>query len=228
MQPTIVPVHATPLGVIPLAEAAKWNVAVAEIVTRRAAAQIPGERPGTDPLVRPGTDPLVRLGTDDAMTWKEPPVQAMMSEILRGIAWMARSVNSFAPGQFESLTLQARAAYVIVSQDGALGARNHPMSAWTGIYCIEAPEPAAERSDSGRLRIYETRMYAMFADATTDTMVLPFRPGHHGYQLAPGMLAIFPGGVMYEIAPVRGAGRLLALTVQARFVAPGQKGVSGW
>lgn len=220
MQPTIVPIHATPLGVIPLPEAAKWNTAVAAIVTRRAAAQVA--------RASPGADPLVCLGTDDTMTWSEEPMRAMTAEILRGIAWMARGVNRFAPGEFESLVLQARAAYLIVNRDGALGARNHPMSAWTGVYCVEAPEPAADRADSGRLRIYETRMHAMFADATTDTMAFPYRPGHYGYQLAPGALAVFPGGVMYEIAPVRGAGRLLALTVQARFVAPGQKGVSGW
>ncbi|HEX3843351.1 MAG TPA: hypothetical protein VHV80_03230 [Steroidobacteraceae bacterium] len=220
MQPTIVPIHATPLGVIPLPEASKWNAAVAEIVTRRAAAEVTRGSPGADPLVR--------IGTDDVLAWGEEPVRAMLAEILRGIAWMARSVNRFAPGEFESFALQARATYLIVNRDGALGARNHPMSAWTGVYCVEAPEPAAERTDSGRLRLYESRMYAMFADATTDTMALPYRPGHHGCQLAPGELAIFPGGAMYEIAPVRGAGRLLALTVQARCVAPGQKGVSGW
>jgi hypothetical protein len=220
MQPTIVPIHATPLGVTPLPEAAKWNAAVAEIIARRAAAELAADGPGGDPLAR--------VGTDDALAWGEEPVRAVLAEILRGIAWMARSVNSFAPGSFESLALQARATYLIVNRDGALGARNHPMSAWTGIYCVEAPEAAAERTDSGRLRLYETRMYGMFADATTDTMALPYRPGHHGCQLAAGELAIFPGGAMYEIAPVRGAGRLLALTVQARFVAPGQKGVSGW
>lgn len=219
MQPSVAPIHATPLGVVPLPEAAKLNAAVAQIVTRRAA---------TDVSRGPGSSPLVLVGTDDAMTWVEEPMQAMMAEILRGIAWMARSVNRFPPGEFESLTLQARAAYVIVNRDGGLGARNHPMSAWTGIYCVEAPEPAAERIDSGRLRIYEPRMYPMFADVTTDTMVLPFRPGHHGYDLAPGVLALFPGGAMYEIAPVRGPGRLMALTVQARFLAPGQKGVPGW
>lgn len=220
MKPTIVPIHATPLGVVPLPEAAKWNAAVAEIVMRRAAAEGAGG-------IR-GTDPLVRVGTDDVMTWSDDPMRAMLAEILRGIAWMARSVNHFGPEEFESLALQARAAYLIVNRDGALGARNHAMSAWTGVYCVEAPEPAAERADSGRLRIYETRMYPMFADATTDTMVLPYRPGHYGYQLAPGVLVVFPGGAMYEIAPVRGAGRLLALTVQARFVVPGQKGVPGW
>ncbi|MGH8200268.1 MAG: hypothetical protein ACREVO_07870 [Steroidobacteraceae bacterium] len=220
MQPTIVPIHATPMGVVPLPEAAKWNGAVGGIVTRRAAAEVSqGD---------PRCGPLVRVGTEDAMTWNEEPMRAMMAEILRGIAWMARNVNRFAPGEFESLALQARAAYLIVNRDGGLGARNHPMSAWTGIYCIEAPEPAPERTDSGRLRVYESRMYTMFADATTDTMVLPFRPGHHGYHLDPGTLVIFPGGAMYEIAPVRGAGRLLALTVRARFVAPGQTEVSRW
>jgi len=221
MQPTIVPIHATPMGVIPLPEAARWNTPVAEIVTRRAAADVSRASPGS-----PG--PLVQVGTEDTMTWNEAPMRSVMAEILRGIAWMARSVNRFAPGEFDSFALQARATYLIVNRDCGLGIRNHPMSAWTGIYCVEAPEPAAERTDSGRLRVYESRLYTMFADATTDTMVLPFRPGHYGYDPAPGVLVIFPGGALYEIAPVRGAGRLLALTVQARFVAPGQKGLSGW
>lgn len=220
MQPSITPIHATPLGVVPLLEAARWNTAVAEIVTRRAAADAAA---GTA-----RSSPLVQTGSDDAMNWNEEPVRTLIAEILRGIAWMARNVNRFPPGEFESFALQARAAYVIVNQDGGLEARNHPMSAWTGVYCLEAPERSADRPDSGLLRIYESRMGNMFADATTDTMVLPFRPGHYGYQLVPGVLVAFPGGATYEIAPVRGAGRLLALTVQARFVAPGQKGVSRW
>ncbi len=220
MQPSIVPIFATPMGVVPLPEAAKRNAAVAEVMTRRAAAEATASAQGASPLVH--------VGTDDPMTWSEEPVRAVMGEVLRAVCWVARSVNHFAPGEFESLTLQARAAYVIVSRDGGLAARNHPMSAWTAIYCVETPEPAPERPDSGQLRIYESRMGNMFADATTDTMAVPYRPGHYGWHLAPGVLVAFPGGMMHEIAPVRGAGRLLLLTVRARFVAPGQKGVSRW
>ena len=220
MQPSIVPIHATPFGVIPLPDAAKCNAAVAEIVMRRAALE-----GASGP---PRSSPLVQSGADDAMTWSEEPVRAILAEVLRAIVWVAGSVNRFPPGQLESFALQARATYLIVNRDGGLSARNHPMSAWTGIYCMAAPEPAAERADSGLLRLYESRMGHMFADATTDTMVPPFRPGHYGAHLAPGMLVVFPGAAMYEIAPLRGAGGLLAFTVQARFIAPGQKGVSRW
>lgn len=220
MQPTVMPILATPMGVVPLPEAAKWNAAVAEVVTHRAAADASGGPSGANRLTY--------VGTDDLMAWSEAPVRAVMAEILRGIAWVARSVNRFTSGEFESFALQARAACVIVHQNGGLPARNCPMSGWTAIYCVEAPEPAAERPDSGALRIYESRLGNMFADATLDTMALPFRPGHYGWTLAPGVLVVFPGSLMHEIAPVRGAGRLLALTVRARFLAPGQKGVSGW
>lgn len=220
MQPSITPILATPLGVVPLPEAARWHTAAAEALTRHAAAD--AARGSLGP------SPLVQVGSDDAMAWSDEPVRALIAEILRGIGWVARNVNRFAPGEFESLALQARAAYLIVNRDGGLGARNHPMTAWTGIYCLEAPERAPDRPDSGMLRIYESRMGNMFADATTDAMVLPFLPGHCGFHLAPALLAVFPGGSTYEIAPVRGPGRLLALTVQARFVAPGQKGVTRW
>jgi len=220
MQPTITPILATPLAVVPLPEAIRWNTAVAEVVTRRAAAGASGG------IV--GSSPLVQIGSDDVMTWSEEAVRALMTEILRGVGWVARNVNRFSPGEFESFALQARATYALVSRDGGVGARSHPLSAWTGIYCLEAPQPSPDRADSGTLRIYESRLGHMFADATTAMMVLPFRPGHCGCPLAPGVLVVFPGSATYEIAPVRGAGRLLALTVQARFVAPGQKGVPGW
>ena len=220
MQPSITPILATPLGVVPLPEAARWHAAAAEAVMRHAAADAAAGGPDSSPLVQ--------VGSDDAVTWSDEPVRALIAEILRGVAWVARGVNRFPPGQFESFELQARASYVIVNRDGGLGARNHPLTAWTGVYCLEAPERAPDRADSGTLRIYETRMGNMFADATTDAMVLPFRAGHCGFHLAPGVLAVFPGGASYEIAPVRGPGRLLALTVQARFVAPGQKGVGRW
>lgn len=220
MRPTIVAILATPMGVMPLPQVANQNAAVAALVRRRAVAD--GFRQSAD------SNPLVHVGRDDLTAWSEEPMRTVMAEMLRGIVSVARSVNRFAPGEFEALTVQARAEYVIVRRDGGLGVRNHPMTAWTGLYCVEAPAPAPERPDSGQLRIYESRMRNMFADATTDSMAVPFRPGHYGWTLVPGVLVVFPGGLMHEIAPVRGDGDLLVLTVRARFLAPGQKGVTGW
>ncbi len=208
------------MGIVPLPGVIQQNPAVAEVMRWHAAAD--GSRKAS------GSNPRVHVGSDDPTTWSEEPMRAVLAEMMRGVVWVARSVNRFAPGEFEAFTVQTRAEYVIVQRDGGLGARNHPMTAWTGIYCVEAPAPAPERLDSGQLRIYESRMGNMFADATTDTMTIPFRPGHYGWTLKPGVLVVFPGGLLYEIAPVRGDGELLVLTVRARFLAPGQTGVTGW
>ena len=59
-------------------------------------------------------------------------------------------------------------------------------------------------------------------------MAVPFSARALRLSVGAGVLAIFPGGARYEIAPVRGPGRLLALTLQARFVAPGTEGSVGW
>ena len=73
-------------GTVPAARGGKWNAAVAEVVTRRAAAE--GARRRRETAGPPGTT--------TPMTWNDEPVRAMLAEILRGIGWMARSVNRFA------------------------------------------------------------------------------------------------------------------------------------
>jgi hypothetical protein len=105
---------------------------------------------------------------------------------------------------------------------------NYPLAAWCAIYCVAAPEPSAKRQDSGILRLYESRLGTMFADASTSAMRLPFKPGHFGLRPEPGQLAVFPASVTHEIALVRSRQQLVLVTVCLRFVAPGQQGVARW
>jgi hypothetical protein len=115
-----------------------------------------------------------------------------------------------------------------VAPDGRVPAAIYPLTAWCGIYCVAAPPPSAMRSDSGVLRLYESRLGTMFADATNAAMQVPFTPGHYSWQPVPGQLAVFPGSLTHEIALVRSPGHLVLVTVRVRFVAPGQQGMTRW
>ena len=84
------------------------------------------------------------------------------------------------------------------------------------------------RADSGVLRLYESRLGTMFADATNAAMRVPFTPGHYTWRPVPGQLAVFPAWLTHEIALLRAPGQLVLVTVRVRFVAPGQKGVMRW
>jgi hypothetical protein len=215
--PTVVPILATPFGVVPVPDAGKLNAALAPLFAARAAA---GDSPEQNPLCY--------RSRDDLLDWPEQPVQQLAGELLRGVYAVVAGVNAFTEAQLRSLVPQARAWFTIVRADGCVPATSYPLTAWCGVYCVEAPEPSASRRDSGVLRLYESRLGTMFADASTSMMRVPFTPGHYAWRPVPGQLAVFPASVTHEIALIRSLGQLTLVTLRVRFVGPGQTGVSTW
>ena len=216
---SVVPIFATPFAMVELPAALPANQAVAQLFATHAAA---------NPVAAPAADRLCYRSRDDLLEWSDPAVRQMCGEILRGVWSTVAAVNSFTPGQLQSLSMQARGSFAIVQPNGALPAISHSLTAWCGVYCLEAPQPSAERSDSGVVRLYESRLGTMFADATNSEMRLPFTPGHYSWRAVPGQLAVFPGSLTHEIPLIRATGRLTLIMVRTRFVGPGQEGVSRW
>jgi hypothetical protein len=215
--PNVVPILASPLGVLPLPAAQALNPALAEVFTSRM----------REDRELPQLSPLCYRSRDDLLERPEEPVRRLATEILGGVYAVVNAVNDFSEVQLRSFQLQARGWFTVVQADGAVPAINYPLAAWCAIYCVAAPEPSATRQDSGILRIYESR-FGMFADATTAAMRLPYKPGHCGVRPVPGQLAVFPASLTHEIALSRSAQPLILATVCVRFVAPGQQGVPRW
>ena len=216
--PTVVPILATPFGVVPLPDAAAQNPALAELFTARM------RRGGAAPQ----NDPLCYRSRDDLLEWPEDPVRRLTTSIFRGIHSVVNAVNDFTAAQLNSLTMQARGWFTIIAPDGRVPSTSYPLTAWCGIYCVAAPEPSATRCDSGVLRLYESRLGTMFADATNATMRVPFTPGHYAWRPVPGQMAVFPASLTHEIALIRSPGQLVLVTVRVRFVGPSQQGLSRW
>jgi hypothetical protein len=216
--PTVVPILATPFGLLQLPEAAALNPALYSLFTSRMRAD----------GARPRQDPFCYRSRDDLLEWPEEPVRKLAAEVFRGVYTVVSAVNDFTEEQLRSFTLQARGWFTVVEPDGAVPAINYPLAAWCTIYCVAAPEPSATRQDSGILRLYESRLGTMFADASTSAMRLPYKPGHFGLRPEPGQLAVFPASLTHEIALVRSPQQLVLVTVCLRFVAPGQQGVARW
>jgi hypothetical protein len=216
--PNVVPILATPFGVVPLPDAEAENPALVELF---------GARMRRNGAARQ-SDPLCYRSRDDLLEWPDEPVRRLTAAIFRGVHLVVNAVNDFTEAQSNSLTLQARGWFTIIAPDGRVPAASHPLTAWCGIYCVAAPETSATRSDSGVLRLYESRLGTMFADATNATMRVPFTPGHYAWRPVPGQMAVFPASLTHEIALVRSPGQLVLVTVRVRFVGKGQEGLSRW
>jgi len=215
--PLVVPILATPFGVVPLPEAAVLNPALTALFRAHRAADS-----------SPQADPLCYRSRDDLLGWPEEPVRTLSAAIFRGVYAVVENVNEFTAAQLHALRLEARGWFTIVQPDGCVPAATYPLTAWCAIYCVAAPPPSPARVDAGALRIYETRLGTMFQDATNSLMKLPYKPSHCSWRPVPGYMAVFPASLTHEIALFRAIGELILVTVRIRFVGPGQQGMPRW
>jgi hypothetical protein len=219
---SIVPILATPFGVVPLPAAEALNPSLVELFAGRIRAGAAAPMPTSD--ANTGS----YNSRDDLLEWPEQPTRQLAAEMFRGVYSVIESVNDFHDAELRSLKLEARAWFTVIKQDGYLPATNHPLTAWCAIYCVASPGPSATRQDSGVLRLHESRLATMFQDSTTSVMRFPFTPSHYGWRPVPGQMAVFPASVTHEIAMVRSPGELVLVTARLRFVGPRQQGIGRW
>jgi hypothetical protein len=215
---SVVPLFATPFGVVSLPEAQHLNSAVSATLQRHAASD-------ASPL--PECTPLY-YRSRESEHFGDASVQSLVTHALSGMNRVILAVNAFGEQQLKTWTVQRRVSFAIVESDGGVAPRNFPMTSWCGIYCVGFPSLPADRQDSGVLRLYESRLGHVFSDATTAAMTIPYANGHYAWRPVPGQLAVFPGSVTHGIATNRGSGRLILITLRLRIVAPGQEGWSLW
>jgi hypothetical protein len=218
--PHVVPIFATPFGVVSLPEAATLNPVLAALFAERATAdrRDPGSTLGA----------LAFHSRDDLFEWPDEPVRRVTAGILAGVRSVVASVNEFSDAEFAAFDIQSRGWFTIVRPDGCVPSTNYANTAWCAVYCVAAPAASTTRFDSGVLRMHEARLGTMFSDATNCVTRIPYRPGHYTWRPVPGQLAVFPAAITHEIALVRAAGTLVLVTARVRFVAPGQTGTPWW
>ena len=217
---TLFPIFATPFAEIALPVGSALNDALAALLAARATEE------RRDSARRP--DSLCYVSREDLFDWPDEAVAALRSELLAGLcpAVLASTVHTEAA--FDQLGLQARARFAIIRADGCLPAETLSLASWCAIYCVAAPPAPPERANSGVLRLYESRLGGMFADATTWSLRPPFAGGHHLWQPKPGSMALFPAHLAHEIALNRSGGDLVLVRVRIRFANPGQQEAPPW
>ncbi len=217
---TLMPIFATPFAEVALAVSSALNESLAALLSARAT----GER--RDSGAR--RDPLCYLSREDLFEWPDEPVTALRSELLAGLCPAVLAATLHTEAEFDQLGVQARARFAIIRPDGCLPAQTLALASWCAVYCVAAPPAPAGRADSGVLRLYESRLSGMFADATTWRMRPPFAGGHHLWRPRPGLLAAFPAHLAHEIALNRSDGDLVLIIARVRFANPGQQAAPPW
>jgi hypothetical protein len=216
----LVPILATPFAVVAVPEAAELNPALAPFLQERAAAE------RADPTLRP--DPLCFRSREDLFDWPDAPVIALQQALLAGVCAAVMDANSFPPGEFAQLGVQARARFAIVRPNGAIPAATAPLASWYGLYCVAAPPASPVRTDSATVRLYAVRGGMTFIDAANWRMRPPFGANHHIWRPVPGQMAVFPASMLHEVALNRGSSDLILVMLRTRFAGPEQAALPPW
>jgi len=212
-QPTIVPLFATPFAVVPTGATAELNAALAVVFGSRT----------TDEYRDAGVprDALCFRSREDLFEWRVETVGQLRREMLGGICAAVMAVNRCSEAEFDALGLQARARFAIVRPNGCLPAMSAPMASWYGVYCVAAPAAVPNRADSGTVRLYAAREGTMFMDPANSRLHAPYSGMHHLWRPVPGHLAVFPAGILHEVALNRAEADLVLVMARVRFGHPG-------
>jgi hypothetical protein len=219
LTPDVVPIFATPFGVVTLPEANALNAELQTLFLARSSDR------WRDPQ-RPRSGHAF-ASRDDLTEWTEPSVRKLIDEMLQGVSSVAASISDLDDALFAA-RVQARAWFTIVGTDGCVPATSYPNTSWLGIYCVAAPPPAAARLDSGVLRMHESRLGTMFQDPASMAVRVPYRPGHYSWRPVAGQMAVFPAATTHEIALVRSSGPLVIVTARVRFADSAESWMPPW
>jgi hypothetical protein len=216
-QPTIMPILATPLGIASIPGSAELNLQLRDVFARRM-------QSGS----RTPQNPLRFLSDDNLMDWPDQPVRTLSEAIVGAVYAFLGGVSDIDNAHLRSCKLETRAWFSVLRTNGSVPAANYPLTSWCAIYCVTAPPPDNDRTDSAVVRFYESRLGSMFQDATNAVMRIPFSSSHYAWRPEAGQLVIFPASLTHEVALLRAAGELVLVTARMRFTGPGQQGFARW
>jgi len=132
--PHVVPIFATPFGVVTVPEAQALN--------HRGCGKRAGRTSRESGARGASSGPLAFRSRDDLVDRPEEPLRTAIGGIVSGVSALAASISEFSAEQFAALRLQARAWFTIVRPDGCVPPTNYPNGSWLGVYCVAAPPPS--------------------------------------------------------------------------------------
>lgn len=141
----------------------------------------------------------------DLFDWPDPPVQTLADHCHRMLFNLVASLNGYSDAEMARFDFHYHAWFHITRRGGYQSIHYHPNASWSGIYCVHAGDPVAERPESGAVKFYDPRgPVFMHVDPANE------RPDPR-YGATPvylthteGRLVMFPSWLMHEVLPYHG------------------------
>lgn len=154
----------------------------------------------------------------DLFGWPDACVQELKTFCWGHLYRAIGEVNGYDVPALQRLHIADSTWFHITRRGGYFGLHNHPMATWSGVYCVDAGEPAPDQADSGALVFVNPHATSqMFKDGSTLNMHRPYSTASQRFQLEPGQLVLFPSWLLHEVRPFHGDGERITVAFNAWF-----------
>jgi uncharacterized protein (TIGR02466 family) len=210
----ITPFFAVPFAFAKLEDCAALNLELRELFLGRAAegARYTNPRPLTQ------RNPQVFESHFELFRWPEPAIQRLKQFCWPQLLQVVRELNGYDEATMRRILIYSDAWFHVTRRGGFFAMHNHPMSAWSGVYCVAPGEHDTDKPDSGLLSFYNPTVIAsMYVDVSTAGIRGPYSYAIRHVRLEPGQLVIFPSWVLHDVKPYEGEGERITVAFNCWF-----------
>ena len=210
----LAPFFAVPFALGRLDNCAALNTELRELFLERAAAGVRYTNPR--PLTQ--RNPQVFESNFELFKWPEPCVQKLKQFCWQNLLPMIRELNGYDEATMRRMLIYSDAWFHVTRRGGFFAVHNHPMSSWSGVYCVSPGQHDADKPDSGLLSFFNPSVIgSMYLDVSTANIKDPFSYNIRHLRLEPGQLVIFPSWVLHDVKPFEGEGERITVSFNTWF-----------
>lgn len=154
----------------------------------------------------------------DLFDWKYDCVEHLRQYCYGQLYQFVGSLNQYDVDILKRLHIASESWYHITTKGGYFGIHNHPMAAWSGVYCVQAGDKVEGSPDSGCLNIVSPHIgTTSFIDKSCSSLKGQFSRGNRLINLEEGQLVIFPSWLLHEVKPYLGDKERITVAFNAWF-----------
>jgi len=212
--PEIIPMFAVPFGFTKLEGCEALNAELRELFIAREAegARHANPRPLTQ------RNPQVFESSFDLFKWPDAPIQRLKRFCWLHLMRMVGDLNGYDDAKLQQILIYSDSWFHVTRRGGFFALHNHPMAAWSGVYCVSPGQHDPDKPDSGLLSFLNPSITgAMFIDVANANMKGAYANDIRHVRLEPGQLVLFPSWVLHDVKPFEGDGERITIAFNCWF-----------
>lgn len=154
----------------------------------------------------------------DVFRWPDACVQRLKDFCWAHLTGFVGELNGYDAAMRERLLIYSDAWFHVTRRGGFFGVHNHPMAAWSGVYCVNPGRHDADKPESGLLSFLNPFLAsAMYVDVSNTKLRTPFAAHIRHVKMEPGQLVLFPSWVLHDVKPFEGEGERVTVAFNCWF-----------